>query len=188
VPLCRAGEAEPHAYACGSCGFVRTSYTAFRRWGPEDVDNSRREALRCCACWGCGGHLPRFDRGLLSSLCPACAAAEREADRARRAAEGVRRAADADSFSAAEEAHLRSYRFALSDGRTGRAYLCDDYGGVFCQGFARLDPVGGDEPAVYRATLKRSESDAVLEPVADLCRDADALLASWAEAGPAAGG
>jgi hypothetical protein len=55
-------------------------------------------------------------------------------------------------------------------GRTGRAYLCDDYGGGFAQGFARLDPTDDDPtPRVYHNGLQRTEAYAVLEPVLTLC-------------------
>lgn len=180
VPLFRVGESAPHAYACGHCGFVRVGYDASRVWAPCDTEATRTSALRCCACMTCGAFVPR-DSGTFGHICDACAAAERAANEARRAASAVQAREDAASFEDAERDHIAAYTFAVA-GRTGRAYLCDDYGGGFAQGFARLDPTDDDPtPRVYHNGLQRTEAYAVLEPVLTLCGDLDVVLTEWRE-------
>lgn len=184
VPLYRVGESAPHAYACGHCGFIRVSYSCSRKWDARDVEESRKCAASCCACFKCGAFKPRDGVGLSSLYCEACEAAQRAEEAARRAASAVQAHEDAASFEDAERSHLTAYTFTVA-GRTGRAYLCDDYGGGFSQGFARLDPTPDDPtPRVYHNGLQRSEAYAVLEPVLTLCGDLDAVLTEWREVSP----
>lgn len=180
VPLFLVNADEPYAYACGHCGFVRVNYSAFRKWNASDAEATRAEALRCCACMTCGAFVPR-DSGTLWHRCADCAEKERVANEARRAASAVQAREDAASFEDAERSHHGAYVFTVA-GRTGRAYLCDDYGGGFAQGFARLDPTEDDlTPRVYHNGLQRTEAYAVLEPVLTLCVDLDAVLTEWRE-------
>lgn len=183
VPLYRVGESAPHAYACGHCGFVRVGYDTFRKWNASDTEATRTEALRCCACMTCGAFVPR-DGGTLGHACADCAEKERAANEARRAASATQAREDAASFEDAERSHHGAYTFAVA-GRTGRAYLCDDYGGGFAQGFARLDPTEDDPtPRVYHLGVQSTEAYAVLEPVLTLCGDLDAVLTEWRKVSP----
>lgn len=183
VPLFLVNADEPYAYACGHCGFVRVGYDTSRKWTAEDTEATHAEALRCCACMTCGAFVPR-DSGFFGHTCDTCRAAQRAADEALRAALAVQAREDAASFEDAERSHHGAYTFTVN-GRTGRAYLCDDYGGGFAQGFARLDPTPDDPtPRVYHNGLQRSEAYAVLEPVLTLCGDLDAVLTEWREVSP----
>lgn len=176
VPLYRVGEASPYAYACGHCGFVRVGYDVSRQWSAEDTDSTRREAQRCCACADCGAINPRDARASVLH----CAACSRTAEAAQCEANATARIEDAASFDDAERQHNSAFRFAIEGGRTGRAFICDDYGGVFEQAFARLDPIPEDEtPKVYHEGLTRSGVGAAMRAVAELCADHDAALASW---------
>lgn len=179
VPLYRIGESSPHAYACGHCGFVRLGYSCSRKWEPRDTESTHAEALRCCACWTCGAFNPRDGRS--SSIhCDACEEKRRVADAAQREANAAARIEDAASFDDAERSHGSAFRFAIDGGRTGRAFICDDYGGVFEQAYARLDSIPEDAtPKVYHEGLQRSGVAAVMRLVAELCADHDATLTAW---------
>lgn len=179
VPLFRVGESAPHAYACGHCGFVRVSYSCFRKWEPCDTESTRAEALRCCACFECGAFVPRDGR--TSSLCcAACEEKHRVVEAARRDVATALAMVAAASFEDAERSHSAAFRFAIEGGRTGRAFICDDHGGVFEQAFARLDPIPEDAaPKVYSERLQRSGVASVMRLVAELCGDHDATLTAW---------
>ena len=179
VPLFLVNADEPYAYACGHCGFVRVSYSCHRKWDGKDTNSTRAEAERCCACFACGEFNPRD--ASTSIYCAACTEKQRAEDEARRAASATKAIEDAASFEDAVAHHSEAFVFTIGN-RTGRAFLCDDYGGGFEQGFVRLDATADDpNPRVYHAGLKRGPTSAVMEPLMELCDYLAALPTAWRE-------
>lgn len=151
-----------HAYACGRCGFVRYGSWHGGPWDTSDVEQTRRDAARCCACHECGAPLSP-DRHTASFSCDACQLASRvKVETAH--VEAVR------SWEDAEKNHERAWSFTLEDGRTGTVYVVEDRA-IFFAAWARLDPTADDPtPRAECELLNRDDNAVVMEVLAHVCR------------------